>query len=398
MKKDISLIIINQTITQPFYDWVINFAEIYGPVMLWTGNPPEVSNEQILIRTLPAYNRSTSISRLVTWIYSSLVVALQLLFVAQDIPVYAVSNPPFLPLILGLLHKIRPRRYALLEYDIYPQIIVAMGLIRETNIIYRFWHNWHVWSMEQACLIITIAEGMADTLQGMPLQHLPKLYVVPTWANTRWLQPLHRANNPFARELDLDTQFVVLYSGNLGATHAIETIIEVAEVLHDYPSIQFIIIGDGSKRKLIETALDTRDLPNLRLLPLQPYENLPYSLSLADVSIVTLAKGYEMLSMPSKTYDLMAVGSAILGISFLPSTLANVIKTHACGANFRPDQVREIADWLIEISKEPNHLKNLQSAARRAAQNHFSEAVVQADMNQLLATHLLLADKPTTTL
>ncbi|MBK6328486.1 MAG: hypothetical protein IPF56_21515 [Chloroflexi bacterium] len=80
-----------------------------------------------------------------------------------------------------------------------------------------------------------------------------------------------------------------------------------AEALRDREEIQFVIIGEGSKRPLVVAAVEA-GLPNLRLLPYVPATELPYSLACADVGIVTLASGYEDFSVPSKTYNLLAAG------------------------------------------------------------------------------------------
>lgn len=47
----------------------------------------------------------------------------------------------------------------------------------------------------------------------------------------------------------LTEKFVVMYSGNLGITHDIESIVLTAEILKENTAIQFVIIGDGAKRE-----------------------------------------------------------------------------------------------------------------------------------------------------
>ena len=59
-------------------------------------------------------------------------------------------------------------------------------------------------------------------------------------------------------------------------------------------------------------------------------------MSSGHIAIVTIGTGYEGLSMPSKTYSMMATGNAILGISQPPNDLADTVARHGCGANFDP--------------------------------------------------------------
>jgi glycosyltransferase involved in cell wall biosynthesis len=383
------LIVINQTTSSFFDEWLHQFAKSHGPVELWTGTPPSNSSNGMIVRRLPAYDRSSTRTRLVSWLRFTLIVSWLLLTTARRTPVYAVTNPPFMPLILVLHHRLFGRAYALLEYDIYPQIMKAMGIIGEKSLVYRFWWRWHAWALSEAAVVITISEMMADELRSMVPQRSFPLKIITTWTPTDRLRPIPESENDFIDEHQLRGKFVVIYSGNLGSTHAIEAIVDVAERLRDHSSILFLIVGDGLKRPLIEEAIASGKTPNIRLLPFQPVDRLAYSLSSAEVAIVTLGKGYEHLSMPSKTYDMMATGNAILGISYPPSNLELTLKRHHCGTNLAPDQIDEIASWILHLADDRNKLKKLQIASRQAAVDHFSATACQPKLTKTIEESLL---------
>jgi hypothetical protein len=112
-------------------------------------------------------------------------------------------------------------------------------------------------------------------------------------------------------------------------------------------------------------------------------------LASAQVGIVTLGDGYEGLSMPSKTYDLMSAGAAILGISKPPNDLAMTIERHRCGVNFSPDSVAAIAGWLREMAANADGLDRLRRASRQAAVEHYSEAAIPLRLTELVRERLL---------
>ena len=85
-----------------------------------------------------------------------------------------------------------------------------------------------------------------------------------------------------------------------------------------------MVIGTGSRWNDLQQA--AQRLSNLTLLPWQPEEMLPYSLSAGDVAVVSLGQGFEGVSMPSKTQYAMAAGSAILGLSHPSSDIKEVIE------------------------------------------------------------------------
>lgn len=383
------LIIINQSITEAFYGWVIHFAEAHGPVELWTGNPPENVPGAIKIRQLPQYKRQSALTRLITWLQFTLTSAWLLLFVSRRASVFSITNPPLMPLILPIYRVLLGRRYAILEYDLYPQVMTRMNIISEQHLVYKLWYRWHRWALKKASAVITISEVMASELKAMFRDTPIPICVIPTWTDTHYLKPLPKSENPFVIEHQLENKLVVLYSGNLGATHAIETILDVAEKLRDNLTVQFVVIGEGTKKKLVENYIVHSKNCNVLLLPLQPKEYLPYSLACADIACVTLAEGYERLSMPSKTYDMMATGNAILGISPNGSSLEFVIETYQCGVNFSPNQADKIAHWVEALAHNRDLLATMQHASRHAAEAHFNASTCQCMMTDLLYKSLI---------
>ena len=366
------LIVLNQTSNPAFDDWLQALSAEVGTVELWTGNRPPTADGPVIVRRGPAYNRASAASRLRAWLAFTLWTAWRLLWRREAAALIVVTNPPFTPLAAWLLSRLRQYPYALLEWDIYPDILQPMGLLKESHPLYRFWRGLHGRALRDAAAVVTLGDEMAEVLRATAAVPVT---VVPNWVDTQWLRPQPRNDNPFVQAHGLQDKFVILYSGNLGATHAIETIIATAELLRGEARFQFVIIGEGSKRPLAATAVTEGRTPNLLLLPYQPAESLPWTLSGADAAVVTLGQGYERLSMPSKTYNLLAAGNALLGISQPPNDLALTIARHGCGANFAPDDAPGIAAWLRGLADEPAALAAMRANARRAA-----EACYQADL------------------
>ncbi|MCC6612260.1 MAG: glycosyltransferase family 4 protein [Anaerolineae bacterium] len=386
------IIFINQSIAPHIERWLRHFAAQYGPVEVWSGNAPPDMGVMITVKAAPAYDRTTALSRLRTWLHFALVVFWRLLLGSSRTPLFMTTNPPFVPLAVWLAHHLRGQRYGIYEFDIYPQIADVMGMIHQGNPFYSLWYGWHKRALRDAALVVTLSPGMARQLRSMMADEVDppqSPQIIPNWVDIDWIKPVERADNAFAQAQDLGQRLVVAYTGNMGATHAIETILEVAEHLRAVPEILFLFIGDGTKRDLVAEAIDSGRLPNARLLPWISYDQLADPLASIDVSIVTLAQGYEHLSIPSKTVSALAAGSAILGISREPSDLAALLGDTACGANFAPEAVEAIADWLRSLAADRSQLRTYQRAARAAAVAHFNETTCMQALTDLIAEHLL---------
>jgi glycosyltransferase involved in cell wall biosynthesis len=310
-----------------------------------------------------------------------------LLWYPRKTPIFATTTPPIVVIMLWLIYKLKRHPYIVLEWDIYPQIASVMGMFSSRNPIYRVWYGLHGLALRQAQAVITISDGMANELQQMAKRPI-NLIVISNWADTNRFRPIPRATNLFAQAHHITDQLVISYSGNMGETHAIETILEVVKALTHRDDILFIINGTGSKRKLVEDAVGSGQYPNLRLLGWIEDADYPNLLACMDVSCVTLATGYGTLSLPSKTYNALASGNALLTISDESSDLANLVHTYSCGKNFSPDEVNYIVAWLESLADNREQLRAYQQASREATIHYFSEAVCTGQLNEVLMAGL----------
>ena len=384
-----SIIVVNQTINPAFGEWLEALARSLGPVALVSGNAPDTLAPSVMLHRGPAYDRSSLGTRLWTWGRFTLMATWWLLRSDRRVPLFVVTNPPTMPLAAWFLHKVQGRRFGLLEWDIYPQILEATGLVRSRYLLYRLWRRWHGCALRSAGLVVTLGDRMAAVLRetsGVPALDIA---VIPTWVDTDQIRPLVLEDNAFAQAQGLADKLVVLYSGNLGATHAIETIVQVAEELAGEEDLLFLVVGEGAKRSLVEEAIEAGRVPNLRLLHRQPASVFPQVLASAHIGIVTLAGGHEGLSMPSKTYDLMAAGIAILGISNPPNDLEATIEKHGCGVSFSPQSAPAIAAWIRHMASDAEGLERRRQASRRAAVHHYSTGLVLGKLSETVRDRLL---------
>jgi glycosyltransferase involved in cell wall biosynthesis len=209
---------------------------------------------------------------------------------------------------------------------------------------------------------------MFDAARTLP----GRVIFIPNWADTDWIRPVAKDKNEFAKKYSQVGKLTVMYSGNLGKTHDIETIIAAARQLKGYDSIHFMIIGEGAKKALVEQAKQRDGLDNLTILPFQPEETLPESLPTADVAIITLDIGAENLSAPSKTCYSMVAGSALIGLCDDNSEVGRIIKRHNCGIVVSPGDTDAMVKAILELLHDKEKLKRYKTNSRSAAENFYS--------------------------
>jgi glycosyltransferase involved in cell wall biosynthesis len=313
--------------------------------------------------------------RLVTWSLFTLQAIWRLARIGRKTPVLIVTNPPWVMLVAPLLKRLFGVRYALLVYDIYPDVAERMGMLRTGGLGSRIWRRLSRKAMCKAEAVITLGQTMAATLQG----HLRQgddvtIEVIPNWADTEFIFPMSKKDNPFAQEHNLQEKIVITYSGAFGATHDTESIITAAEMLQDCPDVHFMLIGGGTRRAEVDQMVAEKDLPNLTLLPLQPLETLPLLLAASDCAIVCLDKGYEGVSVPSKTYSALASGAALLAVSTEGTELDALIDQYECGLHILPGRPDLLAEAIRRYLSAPEMLASHRAAARATAESEFSLA------------------------
>ena len=236
--------------------------------------------------------------------------------------------------------------------------------------------NQKVWSRSIA--VYTIGNVMAENLTrqfNVKNTKLGRVGVISPWADTNKIKPIDKADNPLSSKLNQDDKVAILYSGNMGISHDIDSILQAAKVLKDEKNIAFLLIGEGEKW---QDAVDFRkdnDLNNLQVFPFQPEERLPYTMALADIAIVALDEGAEGLMIPSKMFYYMAAGAAVIGICKGRSDMTEAVQSSRCGIIIEPKNPKKLAEVIRGLACNIETLNRFKRRARVSAKESYSREV-----------------------
>ena len=111
----------------------------------------------------------------------------------------------------------------------------------------------------------------------------------------------------YRRELGIGDEPVVLYAGNVGYSQSLDLLVAAARQL---PDVTFLVNGDGSMRGDLER--QAAGLANVRFGGFVPAERLAELLATGDLHVVPLRPGLASVSVPSKTYSILAAGRPVL--------------------------------------------------------------------------------------
>jgi len=294
------------------------------------------------------------------------------------------SNPPLLPLLGWVFNKLRGWPYVVTVLDIYPDALVSGGLTSSGGLVYRVWSAVDRLMYGSASSVITLGDVMRERLK----RHVGEgrvIDVIPTWVDTDELKPIPRDENSQVVDLGLEDGLTVLYSGNLGLTHSLDGLVGAIERTEETEGIRLLLVGGGGREGELRT-LAERQPERVMWRPFQPRELVAQTMSAAHVGVASLGRGTEGISMPSKTYYLMAAGCAVLGLSCGDNDLRRLVERYECGVNVDPDNAEAVLSSLQRFRDDPDFLAHCQSRARRAAEEQFSGTVNMRRYLDLLAS------------
>ena len=129
-----------------------------------------------------------------------------------------------------------------------------------------------------------------------------------------------------------------------------------------------------------------RDYPNgnVSLHPFQAEHRLKYTLSIADVSLVTLDEGMEDLMVPSKVFYYLAAGSAVIGICKKNSELGDLIIGEEIGYLVPQGSPKKLAVKILSLYRNRQKLSIFKFNARKQAEERHSLNAKCKDIQHLM--------------
>ena len=289
----------------------------------------------------------------------------ELLRHVKEFPAIMVTtNPPFIGLVGWLFSKLFRKPYLFLVYDVYPDIAVNLGVLPAKSIITKFWSWLTILILNSAETIVVIGRDMDEIIKAKvkPSRHA-RITLIPNWSDERLVAPISPFENEFIKENNLEDKFIVQYAGRMGRTHNLEVLLEAANLMSD-ERILFQFIGEGAKKATLQAFVETNNLQNVQFLPYQPMEKLPQMLSSADIAVVCLDGSFTGLSVPSKSYGVMAGGTPILGFLDAEGEIGRTIKELECGIVLPKPTAKEVANVIDSLVNDHEKLEAMGRSGR----------------------------------
>ncbi|MBR1174146.1 glycosyltransferase family 4 protein [Bradyrhizobium sp. KB893862 SZCCT0404] len=263
--------------------------------------------------------------------------------------VLTVTAPFMLPYAVAAAAKLRGARSALIMHDLFPDVLVMAGLLKPGSLVTRTMRFANSLMFRALNAVITIGRDAERPLLSYSGMRRNKIRFIPNWAT---LVPGPRPLSPDNRfRKDLSARFVVGLSGNLGFTHDPEIVFEAARLLRDEPDIHFLLSGWGIGFARLKQLQAEANLPNVSFVARVEDAELEAFLAAANLWIIPYRKDVAGVSVPSRFYNLLAVGRPVALVSEPEAEAALTVTENGLGWVVTPGRADLLADAIRTASR-----------------------------------------------
>ncbi|MEO6435747.1 MAG: glycosyltransferase family 4 protein [Tepidisphaeraceae bacterium] len=290
--------------------------------------------------------------------------------------VFFSTSPPLIGVIAAIAGWLRRVPVAYWAMDLNPDQLIALGKLSSDSPIAWVLERANRFILRRSSLVVALDRFMASRLLARVPDLGPRLLVMPPWPHESHLESLPHEQNPFrAKHGTGAEQFVVMYSGNHSPSNPLRTLLDAALRFKDHPRLRFFFIGGGLGKKEVEDFKHDFAVENIVSLPYQPLAELRYSLSAADVHVVSLGNEVVGIVHPCKIYGAMTVGRPILFFGPKPSHVSDILDQTPIGRHVAHGQVDSAVDAIQAfLDLPPEQLRRMGDDAQRVLTERFTQA------------------------
>ena len=248
------------------------------------------------------------------------------------------TSPPMAAITAVIIGFFRPKlKVHYWVMDINPDQAVALCTFSPKHPLVKAldWLNRRI--LKRADSIIVLDRFMQARLERKlkpPAEDLRSpIQVIPPWPMDNYLETVAHSENSFRKEQGWEDKFVVMHSGNHSLVHPLGTILDAADALKDDPRFVFVFIGGGRGKEIVDARLreQSNGANNIISLPYQSLDQIRYSLSAADLHVVSLGNEMSGIVHPCKIYGILSIGRPVLSLGPKESYLNNIIEAKSIG-------------------------------------------------------------------
>lgn len=301
------------------------------------------------IRTLK-YRRSGSARRVLSWLDFEIKLRLMPKEALPKPDVVIVSSLSLLTVLNGYWLKRKYDCKLIFEVrDIWPLTMVAEAGFSRWNPLVTLLGWVERFGYRSADTIVGTMPNLAEHVAGVMGRKL-ECHCIPLGYDPDFFSHQEPLPDGYETRYIPEGKFIVGYTGNLGVSNAMDTLIDCAAQMRDADHIHFLIVGDGDLRETY--VAQTRDLGNITFAPRVRKSQVQAILDRCQVLYFSARAGgvWRYGQSLNKVVDYMLAGKPIIAsYSGYPS----MIDEAKCGIFVPANDVPALRMAILDYAKRP---------------------------------------------
>ena len=224
------------------------------------------------------------------------------------------------------------------------------------------------WNLSKADLIVSATPGLTDIMleQGLDAH---KIVTVSNGVSRSFLdlfpEDETRASNARPR---------VSYVGLFGYNHGISILLDVAKRL---PNVDFVLVGDGPERELIQTRIQNEDIQNVTLRGYVTDRAEVARVYLGSDVLVNHTKDAPTLNRtinPAKVFEYLASRRPVVYAG--KGLAAEFLERQGMAVVVPPQDPDAFADAIRALLENPEQMRDIATRGRRYVEEHYCREVL----------------------
>lgn len=283
--------------------------------------------------------------------------------------VLLVTNPAPVVALISMLRKKRDFELNILVHDVFPENTKPAGL-KLPSWAYQLLKNLFDKAYSRADKLIALGRDMKQVLKQKVAryEHHPKVTIIENWADLDIVSPMELEFHP--------DRFVLEYAGNIGRVQGLHALIENIKTANN-EGLEFHLWGTGAEENSLKDYVQSNKMSNVVFHGAYLRSDQSEVINSCDMALVTLTDGMFGLGVPSKTYNIMAAGKAVLFIGEPESEIGLLVKEKNIGYVFRPEDKDGIIRLLSNLDiKMLAEIREMGERARMVAVKEYAKDII----------------------
>lgn len=264
-----------------------------------------------------------------------------------------------------LLGKIRRTKILSWIQDIWPDSVTDSETDSPNKLMMKSLSAVTEYVYRHSDMILVSSPGMKD-LVCRNHDYSEKIEWVPNWSDD-FLNDEVEANKL------MPEGYNIVMAGSINDSIGIDYIVKLIEEFKTFNDINWVFIGGGSKYNYFNDVVKDRELQNVYLLGMHPYDTMPSFYVKADAMLLSLVKSnlkHLDVTIPSRLQSYMSAGKPVFAM--IGSGARNVIEEANCGFVVESGDYKSLAKLIKDNYRNKEVLSLMGTNARKAYEKYFT--------------------------